>query len=200
MAWFFWLIHKNPEVENRIVIEIRKILDSRESKTKQELPNEVVFTWEELKKMVYLQAAISESLRLYPSVPIDFKEAMEDDVFPDGTVIRKGDRVLYCIYSMGRTESIWGKDCLEFKPERWIKEGQFVSDSQFRYAVFNGGPRLCVGKKFAYLQMKMVAASILLRYQVCVVNGQKIIPKLTTTLYMKNGLLVTLKPRLASIA
>lgn len=149
---------------------------------------------------MYLQAALSESLRLYPSVPFEFKEVIENDVFPDGTMIKKGSQVFYSIYSMARMESIWGKDCLEFKPERWLKDGQFVSENQFKYVVFNAGPRLCLGKKFAYMQMKMVAASILLRYEVKVVEGHKVDPKLTITLYMKHGLLVTIKPRLVGVA
>ncbi|KAK6922308.1 Cytochrome P450, partial [Dillenia turbinata] len=196
LAWFFWLISRNPQVESRIVSELHDILKERKS-GKQNL-SDVVFTAEELKKMVYLHAALSEALRLYPSVPIDFKEVIEDDVLPDGLVVKKGARVLYCMFSMARMESIWGKDCKEFKPERWIKDGQFLSENQFKYAVFNAGPRLCVGKKFAYTQMKMVAASILLRYSIEVVEGWNVVPKITTTLYMKNGLMVTFKPRLAS--
>ncbi|GLT69788.1 hypothetical protein SLA2020_419100 [Shorea laevis] len=189
LAWFFWLLHKNPEVESRILGEINEILGCRNH-------DDVVFTLEELKKMVYLEAALSESLRLYPSVPMDIKEVVEDDVFPDGNMVKRGARVHYCIFSMARMESIWGKDCLEFKPERWInKDGQFVSENNFKYSVFNAGPRLCLGKKFAYMQMKMVAASILLRYEVTVVEGHQVYPKLTTTLYMKHGLLVTLKHR-----
>ncbi|KAK4597845.1 hypothetical protein RGQ29_015385 [Quercus rubra] len=197
LSWFFWLVHKNSEVESRIIGEINEILCYRKCKNE---PCDGAFTVEELRKMVYLQAALSESLRLYPSVPFDFKEVIEDDVFPDGTMINKGSQVVYCIYSMARMESIWGKDCLEFKPERWLKDGQFVSENQFKYVVFNAGPRLCLGKKFAYMQMKMVAASILLRYEVKVVEGHKVDPKLTTTLYMKHGLLVTIKPRLVGVA
>ena len=191
LAWFFWLINKNPEVENKILGEINEVLGHRESKT--------ALTMEDLKKMVYLQAALSETLRLYPSVPVDFKEVVEDDVLPDGTRVKKGSRVLYSIFSMARMESIWGKDCMEFKPERWIKDGQFVSENQFKYPVFNAGPRLCIGKKFAFTQMKMVAASILMRYTVKVVEGQSVVPKMTTTLYMRNGLLVTLEPRLSLV-
>ncbi|KAI3954895.1 hypothetical protein MKW92_029059 [Papaver armeniacum] len=67
-------------------------------------------------------------------------------------------------------------------------------ENQFKYAVFNAGPRLCVGKRFAYLHMKMVA-SVLLRYSVDVVKGHDVAPKLTTTLYMKKGLIVNSKPR-----
>ncbi|XP_058093685.1 cytochrome P450 86B1 [Magnolia sinica] len=196
LAWFFWLIYKYPQVEKRILQEITQII-RRRIEDEESIDN-VVFTVDELKKMDYLQAALSEALRLYPSVPIDFKEVIEDDVFPDGTAVRKGARVIYSIFSMARMETIWGKDCREFKPERWIKDGQFVSENQFKYAVFNAGPRLCVGKKFAYMQMKMVAASVLLRYCVEVVEGHAVVPKMTTTLYMKNGLQVTFKPRVLS--
>lgn len=196
LTWFFWLIYTHPDVENRILAEIVEIIQARESKGESKEPvSDIVFAADELKKMDYLQAALSESLRLYPSVPIDFKEVVEDDVFPDGSLVKKGDRVIYSIFSMARSEAIWGKDCREFKPERWIKGGQFVSESQFKYAVFNAGPRLCVGKKFAYMQMKMLAASIMLRYSVSVVEGHVVVPKMTTTLYMKNGLKVVFKPR-----
>ncbi|KAL4363885.1 hypothetical protein GQ457_04G009820 [Hibiscus cannabinus] len=184
LAWFFWLIQRNPDVENKILAEIHEMLGA----------NTRAFTEEGLKKLVYLQAALSESLRLYPSVPIEMKQVREDDVFPDGTRVKKGARVFHSIFSMGRVESIWGRDCLEFKPERWIKDGKFVSADQFKYAVFNAGARLCLGKNFAYAQMKMVAASVLLRYSIKVVEGHSVVPKLTTTLYMKNGLMVTLNP------
>ncbi|WOL02446.1 hypothetical protein Cni_G11165 [Canna indica] len=195
LAWFFWLLSKHRHVEERILREISAVIKSRHEDETTHALDGVVFTVDDLKRMEYLQAAISESLRLYPSVPIDFKEALEDDVFPDGTVVKKGARVIYSIYSMARMESIWGKDCREFKPQRWIKDGVFVTESQFKYAVFNAGPRLCIGKKFAYVQMKMVAAAILLRYKVKVVEGQKVAPKVTTTLYMKNGLEVTFEKR-----
>lgn len=122
-------------------------------------------------------------------------QVLEDDVFPDGTKVRKGARVLYSIYSMARVEEIWGKDCREFRPERWLKDGMFVSENQFKYTVFNAGPRLCIGKKFAYMQMKMVVASMLMRYRVEVVKGHEVAPKVTTTLYMKNGLRVLVRPR-----
>ncbi|KAJ8451581.1 hypothetical protein Cgig2_018215 [Carnegiea gigantea] len=197
LVWFFWLLYENPDVESKILQETKDILASRngEKKSGDELDEEVVFEAKELEKMIYLQAALSEALRLYPSVPIDFKQAREDDVFPDGMTIRKDSRVLYHVYAIGRMESIWGKDCLEFRPERWLKDGQFISENPFKYAVFNAGPRLCVGKKFAYMQMKMVAASVLLRYRVKVKEGHVIAPKVTTTLYMKHGLLVTFEPR-----
>ncbi|XP_023632957.1 cytochrome P450 86B1-like [Capsella rubella] len=193
LTWFFWVIQKHPEVENTIISEIREILKKREDHESRK--NESLFTVKELNDMVYLQAALSESMRLYPPIPMEMKQATEDDVFPDGTFIRKGSRIYFATYTMGRTESIWGKDCESFKPERWIQAGNFVSDDQFKYVVFNAGPRLCLGKTFAYLQMKTVAASILLRYSIKVVKDHVVVPRVTTTLYMKHGLKVTITPK-----
>ncbi|KFK43581.1 hypothetical protein AALP_AA1G144900 [Arabis alpina] len=193
LSWFCWAIQKHPEVENKIICEIREILRQREDSPTSK--TESLFTVRELNKMVYLQAALSETLRLYPPIPMEMKQAIEDDVFPDGTFIRKGSRVYFSIYAMGRMESIWGKDCEMFRPERWIQAGQFVSEGQFKYVVFNAGPRLCLGKTFAYLQMKMIAASVLLRYSIKVVQDHVVVPRITTNLYMKYGLKVTTTPR-----
>lgn len=71
LSWFFWLLHQNPEVEERILQEICRVVKEREEVKKGQ---ELRFKAEEIKKMDYLQAALSESLRLYPSVPVDHKE------------------------------------------------------------------------------------------------------------------------------
>ncbi|XP_045798290.1 cytochrome P450 86B1-like, partial [Trifolium pratense] len=197
LSWFFWLIDQNHEVEERILEEICRVVSEREEIKKEEFDNNCLrFMPEEIKKMDYLHAALSEALRLYPSVPMDHKEVVEDDTFPDGTELKKGTKVIYAIYSMGRMESIWGKDCLEYKPERWLtKEGNFMSESAYKFTAFNGGPRLCLGKDFAYYQMKYVAASIIFHYHVKVVENHPIVPKLSLTLYMKHGLKVNLHRR-----
>ncbi|KAF5198991.1 Cytochrome p450 [Thalictrum thalictroides] len=145
--------------------------------------------------MDYLQAALSEALRLYPSVPLDHKEVLEDEVFPDGTILKRGTKVIYAIYAMGRMESIWGKDCRKYQPERWLRDRRFMSESAYKFTAFNGGPRLCLGKDFAYYQMKFVAASIIYRYHVKVDANHSVVPKLALTMYMKNGLKATLKRR-----
>ncbi|PKA48085.1 Cytochrome P450 86B1 [Apostasia shenzhenica] len=198
LAWFFWLLDSHDEVEKKILEEERRILKQRVRQTAAvggEDGGEVVFRPEEVKKMEYLQAALSEALRLYPSVPVDHKEVIEDEVFPDGTMLKKGTKVIYAIYTMGRMESIWGEDCREYKPERWLRDGRFVNESSYKFTAFNGGPRLCLGKDFAYYQMKFVAANILHRYHVRVLKNHKVTPKLALTMYMKYGLKVSLERR-----
>ena len=200
LAWFFWLLASHPKVEEKLVQEARHVL----LPTNGELPaeHEILHTREKLNQMVYLQAALLESLRLYPSVPTDYKYVMSDDVLPDGNQVRKGQQFIYSIYSMGRMESIWGKDCLLFKPERWLvynSENSYrlaSNVSPFQYTAFNAGPRTCLGKDMAFTLMKVVVSTILLRYSVVCLPGQeKIVPKLCPTLYIKDGLQVRVQPR-----
>ncbi|KAK3154538.1 hypothetical protein QOZ80_2BG0191830 [Eleusine coracana subsp. coracana] len=179
LAWFFHLLSSHPHVESRVLHDIRAARG-------------------DVARMDYLHAALTETMRLYPPVPADFKEAVADDVLPDGSVIRAGQRVIYYTYGMGRDAAAWGDDCLEFKPERWMKGDKFAAgagESTFKYVVFNAGPRLCVGKRFAYTQMKTAAAAVLERFKVEVLPGQEVKPKLNTTLYMKNGLMVRFTAR-----
>ncbi|XP_051113376.1 cytochrome P450 86A1 [Andrographis paniculata] len=199
LSWFFWLVMNTPRVENTVVAELAAVLhDTRGKDTRKWI--EEPLTFDEADRLVYLKAALAETLRLYPSVPEDFKYVVADDVLPDGTRLPAGSTVTYSIYSMGRMRSIWGDDCLDFKPERWISAtpagDRFEPPkNMYMFVAFNGGPRTCLGKDLAYLQMKSVASAVLLRYRLSAVPGHRVEQKMSLTLFMKNGLKVYLKPR-----
>ncbi|TVU31930.1 hypothetical protein EJB05_23642, partial [Eragrostis curvula] len=94
----------------------------------------------------------------------DNKQCFEDDVLPDGSSVSKGDIVFYVPYAMGRMEYLWGRDAEVFRPERWLSEnGEFQPENPFKFTAFQAGPRICLGKEFAYRQMKIFAA-VLLRF------------------------------------
>ncbi|RZC55840.1 hypothetical protein C5167_014697 [Papaver somniferum] len=159
LTWFFWLVSCNPRVEKEILKEINQTAQGEAG-------------YDDVKDMVYIHASLCESMRLYPPVPIDSKEAANDDILPDGTVVKKGMRVSYSSYAMGRLENLWGSDYNEFKPERWLEKDyitgnlSFVSKDSYMYPVFQAGPRICLGKEMAFLQMKMVVVEVLRRFQV----------------------------------
>lgn len=81
LAWFFWLLNTHPEVEARIVDEVNKIVEEREEAI-TEPEEDLVLRPEEVKRMDYLHAALSEALRLYPSVPVDHKEVRKINFKP----------------------------------------------------------------------------------------------------------------------
>ncbi|XP_043690531.1 cytochrome P450 94A1-like [Telopea speciosissima] len=190
LTWFFWLISRNPRIENEILKEIIK-----------EKP-EGVDHFDEVKDMVYTHAALCESMRLYPPVPSDGKQAASDDVLPDGSVVKKGMQVLYHPYAMGRMESLWGKDWAEFRPERWLEKEEitgkwrFVLRDSYTYAVFQAGPRICLGKEMAFLQMKRVVAGVLRQYRVVPAeNGFEPVFISYLTAKMKGGFPVRIEAR-----
>ncbi|KAF2544699.1 hypothetical protein F2Q70_00019112 [Brassica cretica] len=198
LSWFFWLITMHPAVEDKIVREICSVLiETRGTENNAASWTEEPLNFDEIDRLVYLKAALSETLRLYPSVPEDSKHVENDDVLPDGTFVPAGSSVSYSIYAAGRMKSTWGEDCLEFIPERWISpiDGKFINHDQYRFVAFNAGPRICLGKDLAYLQMKTIAAAVLLRHRLTVVPGHKVEQKMSLTLFMKNGLLVNLHKR-----
>ncbi|CAL9157767.1 cytochrome P450 CYP94D108-like [Musa acuminata AAA Group] len=169
LTWFFWLISTRPAVQERIMGEIRRVRSGRPN------PEEGgAFTLDELREMDYLQAALSETLRLYPPVPLQVRECAADDEWPDGTRVAKGRTVMYSSYAMGRMEAIWGADWGEFRPERWLhKDVEFRPMNPFRFPVFHAGPRMCLGKDMAYIQMKAVAASVMEKFEIEVVDKER---------------------------
>ncbi|BFG22005.1 hypothetical protein CerSpe_082790 [Prunus speciosa] len=196
MCWFFWLVTLNPIIEDKILHEICTVLiETRGDDVASWLEEPLEF--EEIDRLIYLKAALSESLRLYPSVPEDSKHVVRDDILPDGTFVPAGSSVTYSIYATGRMKSTWGDDCLEFRPERWLSlDGKrFIMHDSNKYVAFNAGPRICLGKDLAYLQMKSVVASVLLRHRLTLVPGHKVEQKMSLTLFMKHGLMVNVHPR-----
>ncbi|PWA41365.1 hypothetical protein CTI12_AA552680 [Artemisia annua] len=134
--------------------------------------------------------------RLYPPVVWDSKHAAENDVLPDGTPVYKGNRVMYFPYGMGRMEQLWGKDCLEFRPDRWFSElGVFKMENPYKFAVFQAGPRVCLGKEMAFMQMKYVVASVLRRFELVPVSLDQPVFVPLLTAHMDGGLKVRVRKR-----
>lgn len=192
LTWFFWLVSQNPDVEREILEEVQQKSGSGTA------------VFDEMRDMVYTQAALCESMRLYPPVPVDTKEALVDDFLPDGTLVKKGTRVVYHPYAMGRLPELWGSDWTEFRPERWLERDpgipgkwNFVGRDQYMYPVFQAGPRVCLGKEMAFLQMKRVVAGVLERFRVVPVVDQGREPEYFADLTskMKGGFPVRIEHR-----
>lgn len=146
LAWTLWCLMGHPDVEEKILKEIKEVV------------GEGPVTYDSCGKLKYLQNVVNEALRLYPSVPADSKMAVASDTLPDGTFVPAGTVIQFNPYAMGRQTSLWGEDAEKFRPERW--EGRDFP-SLYTYTVFNAGPRECLGKRLAWVEMKACLAEML---------------------------------------
>jgi len=143
----WWLLSKNPTVWKQLQTEVAS-LDGAHP------------TFEQLKELKYLRALLNETLRLYPVVPQNSREAQEDTVLPlgggpDGTAplfVAKGQVVGWSVYAMHRRPEYYGADAEIFRPERWLDDadtGVKGLRPGWEYLPFNGGARICLGQQFA---------------------------------------------------
>jgi cytochrome P450 len=207
LPWFFYNLAVNPRVVSGIREELKPIAASRRAASPSPSPSNgdrtttVMFSPEDTKPLVYLQAALFETLRLYPPGHMERKTAVADDVMPSGHEVRAGDAVLISLYSMGRMESLWGKDCREYRPERWLTGGdgggsggaQLRHVPSHKFLAFNSGARMCPGKSIAVMLMKTIAAAVVWNFDVEMVEGQAVEPKMSCLFQMKNGLMLKVK-------
>ncbi|KAJ4803260.1 hypothetical protein LUZ62_015826 [Rhynchospora pubera] len=190
MTWFLWAMCRYPHVEEKIIDELNSISKSITS------DGLAVFEAEQLEKLIYFHASILESLRLHPSTPLNIRSVLKPDTLPTGVKLTPGMKVVASMYAMGRMKTIWGDDCLEFKPERWIsKEGELKYEPSYKFLPFHTGPRSCLGKQIALTQIKMVIAVMVYNFSFEIVEGHVPEPKFSFILHMKNGLMVRVKKR-----
>ena len=189
LSWFFWLVSTHPDVEAKIFQEIKDNCVNQDG-------DWIASSVEEFGKLVYLHGAICEALRLFPSIPFDHKCTIKSDILLSGHHVSPNTMIFYSLYSMGRMERIWGEDCMEFKPKRWISErGNIIHIPFYKFIPFNAGPRSCLGKDITFIEMKMVAVALLWRFHMQVVEGHPITPRLSITLGTEHGLKVKVTER-----
>ncbi|CAO3586330.1 unnamed protein product [Absidia cylindrospora] len=189
ISWMVYLLLTNPLVESKLMAEIKAHITD-------ELYGNPVAMYETIHKMKYAHAIFNETLRLYPGVPGNQKYALNDDIWPDGTVIKKNDYVLWSAYGQGRSAKIWGSDAKDFKPERWFNaEGDLRRESPGKWPAFNAGPRTCLGQNLATLEALIAVVSLLRKYELTLVPNQEITYRVSLTLPMKNGMYVCVKAR-----
>ncbi|KAL5973049.1 hypothetical protein ACLOJK_039856 [Asimina triloba] len=195
LTWLFWLLTQHPQIEKDVIHEISSTL------AKSNPHHSLLFKYESLKEMKVVKACLSECMRLYPPVAWDSKHAKEEDTLPDGTRVNKGDRVTYFPYGMGRMEAVWGENPLEFNPARWLhlqlqqSKDQGAMMSPYKFPVFQGGPRICLGKEMAFIQMEYVVAAVLERFQLQPVTTEMPLYVPLLTAHMAGGFHVLVNER-----
>lgn len=162
-ASFFYL-SRNPEVQEKIAKEVSEAFSSIDD----------IKGGPTLHGCQYLQAFIKETLRMSPPVPADLsREVLDGGIVVDGQYYPPGVRISTACYCMHHNKELYDEP-FKFTLERWIVDendktgasAEKVARAESGYMPFSAGPRGCVGKNLAYLEMGIVLAKILYQFEI----------------------------------
>jgi cytochrome P450 len=154
MTWTLYALLRHPHYLRRAISEFDSL-----SSLPAPIPNSDL-----LSHLPFFDTVISESLRLYPSVPLNLVDCSSPEpvVLPDGNVVEPDEDVLFSPWVMARLPEFWGPDADEFRPERW--EDMEHKPSAYELPVFHAGPRSCLGQNLAKMEMAVTFKEMLTRY------------------------------------
>ncbi|XP_053327354.1 cytochrome P450 3A8-like [Spea bombifrons] len=147
LTFLAYNIATNPDVQTKLQQEIETFL-----------PNKTPPTYDVVMQMEYLDMVINETLRLYPAAGRIERVCKKTTVI-NGVTIPGGVVTVIPAFVLHRNPEIWPEP-EEFRPERFSKENRENQDP-YAFLPFGGGPRNCIGMRFALLNMKLAIVSLL---------------------------------------
>ncbi|KAK0452448.1 cytochrome P450 [Armillaria borealis] len=146
-----YYLARNPHVQAKLHKELDEQL------------NDSVSTADEVKNLPYLDACIDEGLRLHstsalglPRIVPEGGMTVHGHFFPEGAILSVPS------YTIHRDPEVWGDDIEEYRPERWFERDNALIQKTFN--PFSLGPRACVGRNLASLELQIIVSSILRRF------------------------------------
>lgn len=153
----------NPPVQYKLQKELDDALGSED---------EYVSTYEQVKRLPYLEAVINEALRIHSTSSIGLPRiAPEGGLTIQGIHFAQGTVLSVPSYTIHRDTKVWGEDADVFRPERWFERDNATLQKAFN--PFSYGPRACVGRNLASMELLIIISSILRRYQFVLADPDK---------------------------
>lgn len=180
LTWTWYLLSMNPDVERRFHEEIDAVLGGR-------MPS-----FEDYAALRYTEMVFAESMRLYPPAWIIGRRALSD--YRIGDYIAPARSILLMSQYIMHRNPKYFSDPLRFDPERWTPAEKEMRP-QFSYFPFGGGPRLCIGEQFAWMEGVLVLAALACRWKMRLVPGHPVVPEPIVTLRPQFGMRMTLEKR-----
>ena len=156
LAWLLYWIHYLPEVDRQVHQE----LDSLGEPDYQAIDN-----------LPYLNATIYETLRIYPIAAGAFARLLKQPMSIMGHEFQSDTWFMISIYNLHHLEKLY-PNSKQFIPERFLTK----SYSNYEYLPFGGGNRRCIGSALALLEMKLVCATILSRWELELTSKRPMLP------------------------
>ncbi len=180
LSWAWYLLASHPEAAQRLRAEVDGRLAGRVP-----LPDD-------LEHLPYSRMILEETMRLYPPSAILSRQAnAADDI--QGYPVPKHAIALMSQYVTHRHPDFW-TDPERFDPDRFTPE-RTAARHRFAYFPFGAGPRVCIGKSLATLEMHLTLVTIAQTYRLRLIPDCPVQPALGATLHPRGGLWMTVHKR-----
>ncbi|MFB2968914.1 cytochrome P450 [Aerosakkonema sp. BLCC-F183] len=156
LAWALYWIHRQPEVREKLLIELDTLGENPDANAIAKLP--------------YLNAVCSETLRIYPVLLFALPRITKAPVEIMGYRFAANTMLSPCIYLVHHREDLYPEP-KRFKPERFL-ERQY---SPYEFFPFGGSNRRCIGMAFAMFEMKLVLATILSKLELSLADNRPVV-------------------------
>lgn len=180
LTWTWYLLSQNPVVEAKFHEEIDRVLGGRSP------------GFEDYPALRYTEMVFAESMRLYPPAWIIGRRALSD--YRIGDYVAPARSILLMSQYIVHRNPNYFPDPLRFDPERWTP-AEKEKRPQFSYFPFGGGPRLCIGEQFAWMEGVLVLAAVAQRWRMRMVSGHPVELEPTVTLRPRHGMRMTIVRR-----
>lgn len=184
LAWTWLLLSRHPEAEAEFHAEVDAALGDR--------PPGSPLTLADLPRLPHTRRILSESLRLYPPAWVIGRRALAD-YDAQGVTLPAGSLVLLSPSTMHRDPRFWPDPDL-FLPDRWTPEAE-AARPRFAFFPFGGGPRVCIGENFAWMELTLLLASLGRRWRMRLAPGQVVAARPIITLRPRFGMRMVLERR-----
>lgn len=180
LSWIVYLLARHPEVEESLHGELDDVLDGRRPTVK------------DLSSLPYTEAVTREAMRLYPPAWLLGREAARDTVV-GGYRIPAGTAVLFSQWVIHRDPRYF-EEANRFRPERWL-DGSAEQAPSFAYFPFGAGQRVCIGARFAEVEMVLVLATLARESRFLLATQSEVEPWPAITLRPRGGMPVVRRDR-----
>lgn len=162
LAWAWFLLSQDPVSEARLHGELDAVL-----------PDDRPAGFDDLEKLPFTRAVIEETLRLYPPVPLQARQA-SGPLTIGGRAVKRGDIVILNAWLLHRHKRLWSEPDA-FVPERFMPGGSGVP-SRYAYVPFSIGPRVCTGAAFGLTEAVLCLATLARQFRLRLQPGHVVEP------------------------
>ena len=180
LSWTWYLLSQYPDVDAKLAAELRDVLGGR-APAVNDLPH-----------LVLTEQVVTEAMRLYPPAWGIGREALADCEI-GGYAIPAGTTIIISPWVLHRDQRFF-EHPNEFRPARW--RGDFARQlPRFAYMPFGGGPRICIGNRFAMMEAVLILATVAQNFRLQWHGTRPVEPLPSITLRPKGGVWLKLAAR-----